>query len=169
MRTNTALKSCKPPLDSVDVRVMIVSSVRLLRDGLAAMLAQRRGVHRIHAVASADAALLALADFAPTLMLCSPRLVAIMFRQLAVLAGPVRHDADAAQLTGREREIVQFIDEGLSNKEIARLLSIEVSTVKNHVHNILDKLQVTRRGEAAARLRIADPRHGSGIEGSMRT
>jgi DNA-binding NarL/FixJ family response regulator len=62
-------------------------------------------------------------------------------------------------LTGREREIVSFIDEGLSNKEIARHLSIEVSTVKNHVHNILEKLHVTRRGKIPARVRMIYPIH----------
>jgi two-component system, NarL family, nitrate/nitrite response regulator NarL len=38
-----------------------------------------------------------------------------------------------------------------------------VRTVKNHVHNILQKLQVSRRGEAAARLRVAAARQGAGV------
>ena len=58
-----------------------------------------------------------------------------------------------ASLTAREREIVALIDEGLSNKEIAHDLSIEVTTVKNHVHNILEKLNVRRRADAAALMR----------------
>ncbi len=48
-------------------------------------------------------------------------------------------------LTRRETEIVSLIEAGLSNKEIAGRLNIEVSTVKNHVHNILDKLQLRDR------------------------
>ena len=43
--------------------------------------------------------------------------------------------------------------EGLPNKQIAHRLSIDVNTVKTHVHIILEKLQVRTRGEAAARLR----------------
>ena len=58
-----------------------------------------------------------------------------------------------ADLTPREAEIAQMIELGLSNKEIARDLRIEVGTVKNHVHNILDKLQVRRRHQAAHRIR----------------
>jgi DNA-binding NarL/FixJ family response regulator len=57
------------------------------------------------------------------------------------------------ELTPRECEILQMIELGLSNKEIARDLGIEVGTVKNHVHNILDKLKVCRRNQAAHRLR----------------
>jgi len=52
------------------------------------------------------------------------------------------------RLTPREREVFQFIEAGLSNKEISRELSISTSTVKNHVHNILSKLQLRRRREA---------------------
>ena len=59
----------------------------------------------------------------------------------------------AERLTRREAEIVGLIDEGLSNKQIAGRLSIELATVKNHVHSILEKLQVERRAEAAARVR----------------
>ena len=62
-------------------------------------------------------------------------------------------DEAAGHLTAREREIVALIDMGLSNKEIATRLSIELSTVKNHVHNVLEKLGASGRLEAAARLR----------------
>jgi two-component system nitrate/nitrite response regulator NarL len=61
--------------------------------------------------------------------------------------------SDATPLTARERELAGLLDEGLSNKEIAQRLSISIATVKNHVHRILEKLQVQRRGQAASRLR----------------
>ena len=54
----------------------------------------------------------------------------------------------AATLTPRELEIVRLISEHLSNKQIARRLSVSLYTIKNHVHNIVDKLQVTGRYEA---------------------
>jgi DNA-binding NarL/FixJ family response regulator len=56
-------------------------------------------------------------------------------------------------LTRREQEILRLIDRGLSNKQIARELNMAVSTVKNHVHSILEKLHVQRRGQAAALIR----------------
>jgi two-component system, NarL family, nitrate/nitrite response regulator NarL len=56
-------------------------------------------------------------------------------------------------LSPRELQIAQLIDRGLSNKEIARELGIETATVKNHVHNLCEKLSVHRRGQAAARIR----------------
>jgi two-component system, NarL family, nitrate/nitrite response regulator NarL len=83
---------------------------------------------------------------------CSPRLVASLLRRLAANAAappPARH----SPLTYREREIVSLIEEGLSNKQIAARLSIGLSTVKNHVHHILEKLQVERRADAAAAVR----------------
>ncbi|MGC9358378.1 MAG: LuxR C-terminal-related transcriptional regulator [Anaerolineae bacterium] len=54
------------------------------------------------------------------------------------------------ELTDRERQILALIREDLTNREIAERLVIEVGTVKNHVHNILNKLNVTSRHEAAA-------------------
>jgi two-component system nitrate/nitrite response regulator NarL len=84
--------------------------------------------------------------------LASPQIVATLMRRVAALASHADGHHGSA-LTSREFEIVGLIDEGLSNKEIAIRLSIEVATVKNHVHNILEKLQVSRRGEAAARVR----------------
>ncbi|PCI76301.1 MAG: hypothetical protein COB20_10990 [SAR86 cluster bacterium] len=54
------------------------------------------------------------------------------------------------KLTAKEIEVVELIDRGLSNKEIARELQAELSTVKNHVHAILCKFRVNRRIMAAA-------------------
>jgi two-component system, NarL family, nitrate/nitrite response regulator NarL len=86
-------------------------------------------------------------------VVCTPRMAASLFRRLA---GRVRTTWQAdpdATLTGREHEIIALIDRGLSNKDIARQLKISTATVKNHVHNILEKLKVRRRGAAAAVLR----------------
>ena len=86
-------------------------------------------------------------------LLCSPRIAATLFRALHAQGSRSDGDRLALTLTAREREIAPLIDRGLSNKEIAAHLRIEVATVKNHVHNLLEKLQVASRGEAAARLR----------------
>jgi two-component system, NarL family, nitrate/nitrite response regulator NarL len=84
--------------------------------------------------------------------LASPRVTAMLLHRVASLSA-ARSSGAEEQLTLREREIVKLIDEGLSNKQIAERLYIEVPTVKNHVHNILEKLHVRRRYEAAARMR----------------
>ena len=84
---------------------------------------------------------------------CSPQIArSLMQRVQALSAGRPPLDGQV-HLTRREVEIAELLDRGLTNKEIARRLCIEVSTVKNHVHNLLEKLDVRRRGEAAARLR----------------
>lgn len=79
---------------------------------------------------------------------CSPQLAALMCRRLAVLAGRPAGSA----LSPREREVAQLVADGLSNKEIAQALHIGPATVKNHVHNILDKLALRRRSAIAGRL-----------------
>ncbi len=91
---------------------------------------------------------------------CSPRAAALLFRRCSALsmAAPVgaarSPQADrVATLTSREREIAGLVAEGRSNKQIGRTLNIALATVKNHVHSILRKLDVTTRAEAALRLR----------------
>ena len=81
---------------------------------------------------------------------CSPRMAASLFSRIAELAGErlPKIPASAVKLTARELEIINEIAAGLSNKEIAKRLSIEAQTVKNHVHNILDKLHLHTRLEA---------------------
>jgi DNA-binding NarL/FixJ family response regulator len=52
-------------------------------------------------------------------------------------------------LTPRECEVLEWVSEGLTNKEIGERLTIELGTVKNHIHNILEKLEVGNRHKAA--------------------
>lgn len=86
-------------------------------------------------------------------LVCSPRLAGTLLRRVGVLARERPDGGDEVRLTSRETQVVGLIDEGLSNKEIAVRLQIELPTVKNHVHHVLDKLGVKRRAEAAARVR----------------
>jgi DNA-binding NarL/FixJ family response regulator len=58
--------------------------------------------------------------------------------------------AEAVRLTKREREIMNLIAEGMSNKEIGHRLEIATYTVKSHVHNILEKLALHTRLQIAA-------------------
>jgi DNA-binding NarL/FixJ family response regulator len=57
--------------------------------------------------------------------------------------------AEAPTLTARETQVVRLICSGLSNKEIARRLNIGLSTTKSHVHKLLGKLALERRGQIA--------------------
>lgn len=72
----------------------------------------------------------------------------------SVSAGAARaaapREPEGPGLTRREIEILQLVADGLSNKEIGGKLSITEGTVKNHVHNALEKLQLENRIQAAA-------------------
>lgn len=86
----------------------------------------------------------------------SSRIAGAMMERLFYLARmfsavETKMDGDV-RLTSRELEVLQFIGEGLTNQEIAARLVVEVGTVKNHVHSILEKLNVSNRDEAASYL-----------------
>ncbi|MDM0077280.1 response regulator transcription factor [Variovorax sp. J2P1-59] len=84
---------------------------------------------------------------------CSPRVSATLLRRVAELAAERAPSAASRVLTPRQTRILQMLRSGLSNKQIARELDIELATVKNHVHQVLQRLHVRHRQEAAA----ADP------------
>ena len=87
---------------------------------------------------------------------CSAQVAAGMIRRvwaLAKVAGDRATTSAAVHLTPREREIMRLVDQGMTNKDIARHLGIGVATAKSHVHHILEKLHVRGRSQAAARLR----------------
>lgn len=93
-------------------------------------------------------------------MSVSPQIASAMMERLSDLAqifSDIENStADTADLTSRETEVLELIGEGLTNQQIAEQLVIELGTVKNHVHNILEKLNVSSRGEAAAYLAFID-------------
>jgi two-component system, NarL family, nitrate/nitrite response regulator NarL len=101
--------------------------------------------------ASIDDLIRTLAAVARGEVPCPPRIAGSLFRRVGTLSRSAPPEVDV--LTPREREVLSLIDAGCSNKEIARRLHIGLSTVKNHVHNLLGKLGAERRGAAAARLR----------------
>lgn len=83
-----------------------------------------------------------------------PDIAAAVMRRIAQLAGyriptVAATNGDETTLTRRQKEILQLIRRGFSNAEIASDLCIEVGTVKNHVHNVLQKLEAADRHEAA--------------------
>lgn len=84
---------------------------------------------------------------------CSPKVTASLYRSIgfsrAAAAGP---------LTTRELQVADLMNRGCPTKEIAWRLGVQPCTAKNHIRNILHKLQVHRRGQAVAKLRtlIAD-------------
>ena len=89
----------------------------------------------------------------------SPAIAARMidfFASSHKITQPASNAADnLAELTEREREILAFIAQGSTNTEIAESLTISVKTVRNHVSNIFNKLQVADRAQAALRARDA--------------
>lgn len=87
----------------------------------------------------------------------SPSLAAAMMQRLTRLANletPIaffeERGTQLDELTNREEEVLTLITKGCTNREIAERLIIECGTVKNHVHNILKKLEVNNRHEAAS-------------------
>jgi len=68
------------------------------------------------------------------------------FKQMSVIGR--RQDVAAPRLTERELEVLRLVARGLNNRDIAKDLFISENTVKNHVRNILEKLQLHSRMEA---------------------
>jgi len=73
------------------------------------------------------------------------------FRRIKQMRPAPTPDADREDLTPRERDILDLIGAGLSNRDIGERLSLAEGTVKNHVSNILSKLHARSRTELAVR------------------
>ncbi|MEU9098365.1 response regulator transcription factor [Streptomyces sp. NPDC048361] len=119
--------------------------MRALRDGAAGFLLKDEGpqelISAVRAAAAGDAVL-------------SPGVTgAVITRMLH--GGPAHTGAGAhldervARLTGREREVLAMLGEGMSNQDIAERLTIGIGTVKTHVSAVLDKTASTSRVQAA--------------------
>jgi NarL family two-component system response regulator LiaR len=70
---------------------------------------------------------------------------------------PARRKVGGSLLTGREYEVLEHIGEGLTNREIARVLGISMKTVEAHVRHLLLKLRVTSRTQAVVLMMRGQP------------
>lgn len=90
---------------------------------------------------------------------CSPRATARLIEHIASLARNAAHPV-GSRWTDREREVASMVGRGMSNKEIAQELHISPATVKNHVHNILEKFNLPSRSAIGGQLGHAQVRAG---------
>lgn len=105
--------------------------------------------------ASVDALCKAMSDVVRGRLACPAEISGGLLRALFRMERPAYDSGPDHPLTRRESDVLQLIGRGLSNKEIARELSLSVATVKHHVHNVLDKLNLPRRALAMRRVRDA--------------
>lgn len=105
--------------------------------------------------ATVDTLCRALTDIVEGRLACPAEISCGLLHALFRTDAPPDEAGPDRSLTRRESDVLQLIGRGLSNKEIARELVISLSTVKHHVHNILDKLQLQRRSQAMRRVRDA--------------
>lgn len=87
---------------------------------------------------------------------CSPQLTAVLIDHIATMAR-CAPSMPHPRLTEREREVASLVGDGKSNKEIASVLCISPATVKNHVHHILEKLELPSRSAIGGRLELSIP------------
>lgn len=91
---------------------------------------------------------------------CPPQISATLLRRVSAVADSRRSATRDSGLTTREIQVLHMLELGRSNQQIAVDLSIAVHTVKNHVHNLLTKLGVNTRAEAAAAFHKLQADHG---------
>ncbi len=80
--------------------------------------------------------------------LISPSMAAKLIDEFKVMSKPEKTTGPALKLTDRELEVLRLVAKGLSNRDVANTLAISENTVKNHVRNMLEKLQLHSRMEA---------------------
>jgi len=196
----TAVRESKPDLVIVDVALAdalgLMRDIRgetpttrivafAVEDEISAILdcAEAGAAGFVTANASIEELVVALERVIDGELACSPRMAAELLRRAVARKEPPPPPSPpvppsppepiATALTNRERQVLGCLQQGLSNKEIAVSMCIAEATVKNHVHRLLDKLQVSSRWRAAAYLERASvtssrPRRGSvrGTDGS---
>jgi DNA-binding NarL/FixJ family response regulator len=132
---------------ALESRVLIVTSFGEYRTVIPAIRAGARGYVSKNVEPSALAA--AIRAVAAGHVLLGPEVAAALLGPGAVQSADAAGSGSEPQLTAREREVLDLIARGRSNREIARALTVSEKTVKTHVSNVLMKLGVADRTQAA--------------------
>lgn len=167
-----ALELCRrlqPDLALIDVRMPDMDGLatcRSIRQGVPAtrviLVTMHENPHYLLEALRAGASAYVLKDVTQRELLATIRRVLrgesvldpdIVVRVLGHMADDTLRQAhlSAVQLSPREREVLQLLAQGLTNREIARMLTVSASTIKIHVEHILAKLGVSDRTQAAVR------------------
>jgi len=88
-----------------------------------------------------------------------PHLTGSLFAQIveyAINGSKPNTLEESVRMTKRERQVIELISDGYTNKEIAQKLHLSTYTVKSHVHNILEKLSLSTRVQVAKHAHISD-------------
>lgn len=133
--------------DNPTLRVVMLTSHNDESAVVAAVLAGASG-YLLKNVGRADL-LRAIRMAAAGGVLLDPNVTRAVTGKLVELNARARHQEGDA-ISEREREVLQLVARGLTNKEIAYELNITEKTARNHISHILDKLNLSRRAEAAA-------------------
>jgi two-component system, NarL family, nitrate/nitrite response regulator NarL len=123
---------------AMGVAELVPEVLEVARAGAAAYIPREAGAPEIVA---------AIVSAANGEVVCPPRITAALLRQAGAHSSP--GGASDCALTPRELEVLELVTQNLSNRQIAALLQIELSTVKTHVHNVLTKLNLRSRVETA--------------------
>ena len=127
-------------------------------DTLALSYCEAGAVGYLSSEDTADKLVKAVCDAANGEAFASPQVTRLLMERTAELTARL-HDIAVEperyeELTARQREVLYLISQGLTNEEIADHLTVSVGTVKNHVHNVLDKLNLVSRQDAATYLSL---------------
>jgi two-component system, NarL family, nitrate/nitrite response regulator NarL len=148
--------------DAPQVKILAFGVDELSSDVLECAEAGAAGY--VTADASVEDLVIAIERITREELVCSPRIAAQLFGRMAQRAAGWTPHPDDHPLTLRERQVLDLIRQGFSNKEIGQQLNIAEPTVKNHVHHLLEKLDVSSRAQAVARMTIRD--RGRGFSGA---
>ena len=135
------------------ITIHIFEDNRLVREALVAMLEQRRVVLAVaKEMPSVKIVVMDLIPAHEDIKVLPPRMTESLFPQLAAEAATRGREQmiEDIRMSRREREAIELIGEGLSNKEIAMRLNVSTHTVKSHVRNVMDKLALHTRLQIAA-------------------
>jgi DNA-binding NarL/FixJ family response regulator len=130
-------------------RVMMLTYTEEQERVVAAIRAGAAG-YLVHGQFDADELAARIRQLAAGETVLSPAVVATVFEALRKTPGSPDEADGPASLTEREREIMNLISQGLTNRDIAERFVLSEKTVKNHVNRIYSKLGATNRAQATA-------------------